>query len=269
MTSPSPLYTPANTNPAHRLYWVLDLFWHTPPVDASWLHPLTSMLRPHGIRIFRHRCTQAGATQFLLKTRPDLSPQRFTRLVKGNLQALLRPQRTNAFRRNYGFRSVGSSKRTVVERYVIRQIPHHRFVDPRFEAFLSRFQIQKAETDLSLPQKTAHSRYWYNLHIVLVNKARWRERREERLAILAEWIPKICRGRGMALAAAGILPDHAHVAVGVGSDKAPGEVALCLMNNLAYGLGMKPVFQRGYFVATFGEYDLGVFGKKAIVAPPK
>jgi hypothetical protein len=29
------------------------------------------------------------------------------------------------------------------------------------------------------------------------------------------------------------------------------------MNNLAYAAGMKPIFKFGFYVGTFGEYDLG------------
>ena len=39
--------------------------------------------------------------------------------------------------------------------------------------------------------------------------------------------------------------------------QSPGEIAVCFMNNLAYRDGMKPVFEFGYYLGTFGEYDLG------------
>jgi hypothetical protein len=40
------------------------------------------------------------------------------------------------------------------------------------------------------------------------------------------------------------------------------------MNNLAYVMGMKPVFQSGYYVTTFGEYDLGGAKGEKTTAPP-
>lgn len=269
MTHPAPLYTPANMTPRFRLYWIVDLFWHEFVDSSFWLSQLTQALKPHDIRLLRHRPTGRSASQFLLRTPPNLSPQSAVRFLKGNLQTLLRPRLPNAFRRNYAFRSLGSSRRTVVERYIASQLPHHRFVDPRFEEFLSRFQINNSGVDLSVPRKTEHSMYWYNLHVVLVNAERFRERRPERLSVLTEWIPRICQARNYALSSAGILPDHIHLALGVDSDHAPINVALCVMNNLAYKLGMKPVFQHGCFVGTFGEYDLGALDDRPIIAPPR
>jgi len=35
------------------------------------------------------------------------------------------------------------------------------------------------------------------------------------------------------------------------------DVALGYMNNIAYGYGMVPLFQSGFYAGTFGEYDLG------------
>jgi hypothetical protein len=35
------------------------------------------------------------------------------------------------------------------------------------------------------------------------------------------------------------------------------EIAVRFMNNLAYRDGMKRMFEFGYYVGTFGEYDLG------------
>ena len=40
--------------------------------------------------------------------------------------------------------------------------------------------------------------------------------------------------------------------------ESPADVALGYLNNLAYVQGMKSVYQFGYYVGTFGEYDLGV-----------
>jgi hypothetical protein len=45
--------------------------------------------------------------------------------------------------------------------------------------------------------------------------------------------------------------------LGCGLEDSPLEVALSYVNNLAYTQGMKPVYQFGFYVGTFGEYDLG------------
>ena len=268
MTPPSPLYTPSNTIPIFRLYWSFDLFWRNPPGDASWLPALTGALQHHNIRLLRHRFIAPTTSQFLLSTRPMHSPQQTAKYLKGGLQHIIRSRYPRAFQRNYGFRSLGSSKRKVVERYVESQLGHHRFADPRFEERIAGFQISNATVDLSTPRTTAHSLYWYNLHLVLVNDARWREYRAERFRIVRDSVLRIAQERDFSLSKAGILPDHLHLAMGVSSEKSPEDVAKCLMNNLAYAVGMKPVFQSGYYVTTFGEYDLGFAGEKNTIAPP-
>ena len=268
MTLPPPIYTVSNTIPAFRLYWSFDLFWRNPPGDASWLAGLTDAMRLHNIRLLRHRFIAPTTSQFLLSTCPTHSPQQAAKYVKGGLQHIIRGHFPRAFQRNYGFRSLGSSKRKVVERYIEGQLGHHRLADPRFEERIAGFQISNATVDLSTPRTTAHSLYWYNLHLVLVNDARWREYRTERFCVLRDWIVRIARERNFSLSKAGILPDHLHLAMGVSSEKSPEDVAMCLMNNLAYAMGMKPVFQSGYYVTTFGEYDLGFAGEKKTIAPP-
>jgi hypothetical protein len=65
------------------------------------------------------------------------------------------------------------------------------------------------------------------------------------------------RTKGYLLSRAGILPDHVHLTLGCPLDVAPSDVALAFLNNLAYVHGIKPMFQYGAFVGTFGEYDSG------------
>ncbi len=56
---------------------------------------------------------------------------------------------------------------------------------------------------------------------------------------------------------AGIVLDHVHLTLGGVPNQSPGEIAVGFTNNLAYRDGMKRVFDFGYYVGTFGEYDLG------------
>jgi len=53
-----------------------------------------------------------------------------------------------------------------------------------------------------------------------------------------------------------LLADHLHMTLGCALTESPQRVALAYMNNLAYGEGMKPLFEFSYYVGTFGEYDL-------------
>jgi len=54
------------------------------------------------------------------------------------------------------------------------------------------------------------------------------------------------------------VADHVHLTLGAQPKESPAEVALRYMNNLAFASGMKPIFEFGYFVGTFGEYNLKV-----------
>ena len=68
-------------------------------------------------------------------------------------------------------------------------------------------------------------------------------------------IPVIAKKWSWRISRAGILPDHIHIALGCSHEVAPDEVAISFLNNLAYVYGMKPVFQFGAYIGTFGEYD--------------
>ena len=109
-------------------------------------------------------------------------------------------------------------------------------------------------TDL---RQNAHARYWYNLHVCFVNDGRCLEIHRERLQ-LHDVILRAAAKKGHLLSRAGIVPDQLHLTLGCDVTELPAEVALSYMNNLAYACGMKRVFAFGFFVGTFGEYDLGV-----------
>jgi len=52
------------------------------------------------------------------------------------------------------------------------------------------------------------------------------------------------------------MPDHLHMALRGNIEHDPQTIALSFMNNLAYALGQKPVWEFGYYVGSFGEYDM-------------
>ena len=83
------------------------------------------------------------------------------------------------------------------------------------------------------------------------------EVREDVLKQLKTMIERVSRAKGYILSRAGILGDHVHLAAGCPIESAPCEVALAFLNNLAYVQGMRPVYQYGAYVGTFGEYHQG------------
>jgi hypothetical protein len=95
------------------------------------------------------------------------------------------------------------------------------------------------------------------LHVVSVHRERHHEIREEVLRKLHETLKWASTTHEHVLSESGILSDHVHIALGCGIDESSQDVALSYLNNLAYVQGMKPVYQYGGYLGTFGEYNLG------------
>ena len=265
---PRPLYTPANcSNSAYQLNWSYTIFWHSRPTDFSWLDELKTMNEKDHIRILQHEFKDSNMSQFLISTRPTVIPLIVAQRIKGRLQRILCDSVPNAFQRNYSLRSIGSTKREKLEKYIAGQVAHHPMGDSAVQDRLDDYQIRNLDVDLSLPQRTAHAQYWHNLHIVLANDGRYMEIRHELMDRLREMIVKVSKSKGHRLSRAGILPDHIHITLGCSLDESPENVVLCYMNNLAYACGMKPVFQYSYFVGTTGDYDLGVIPRPVVQNP--
>jgi REP element-mobilizing transposase RayT len=262
---PDPIYTADNCRePAYQLNWSYSLFWHAAPPEAAWLEPLQKATEADGIRILQHEFADQSVSQFLVSTRPDVAPQFIAQRLKGRLQILVRETTPSAFKRNYSIRSVGSANRATIDEYLQSQLDHHPCADERVTEQLQRLQIHNADVDLSQPSHTSHAIYWYNLHLVLVNDGRYREVHDEPLQALHDMIVRASRAKSHDLSRAAILPDHIHLALRCGIEESPESVALSYLNNLAFASGMKRVFRLGYYVGTFGEYDLGVISRKGL-----
>jgi len=257
MAAPEPLYTSANCSFCGPLRWGLTVFWRTPIAEASWLTDLTRAVEADGLRILGHRFQEPGVSQFSVSTLAYTAPLLVVQRIKGRLQHLVRKSIPRPFQRNYALRSFGPATRAAVEGYIASQLQKDPMADARTQAVLEGFQINSAEVDLSRARGTAHAIYWYNLHLVLVHQERWREVRVEVLEHVKSILERICRKKGYALSRAGVLTDHIHMAIGCPIESAPAEIALGFLNNLAFVYGMKPVFQFGAFVGTFGEYHQG------------
>jgi len=253
-----PIYTASNVTPAYQLNWGLTIFWRQQPIpDHEWLTKLQAAAEPDGVRILKHRLTHNNASQFFVSTKPHVAPSEMIRSVKGRLQHLIRRRQPKAFQRNYAVRSIGAATRNVVEDYVARQSDRHPMADPRVQELLTRYQKFFPDVDLSRPVFSAHGEYWYAMHLVLVNDARWMEIRSSVLDSISRMIEQVAAKYACRLSRVGLLPDHIHLTLGCPIDKSPESIALSFLNNCAYAVGMKPVFQSGYYVGTIGEYDRG------------
>ena len=203
MPGPSPIYTLANCRAAYQLNWSLTVFWHQDVSTAEWLGALQAATEQDGIRVLEHCIADKRMSQFLVSTKPAVSPHEAVRSVKGRLQYLVRGDRPKAFQRNYCLRSVGSVTRDTVEKYVRSQPGHHVMADPRVQAIIERNQICNPHVDLSRSREGDHAVYWYNLHIVMVHVERFREVCEERLAARKAMILGVCEKQDYLLSRAG------------------------------------------------------------------
>jgi REP element-mobilizing transposase RayT len=258
MPPPAPLYTAANCNVAYQLNWSLSVFWTAPsPSPAEWLDALRSAVEPDGVRILEHHPRSPTVSQFFLSTKPQIPPFQAVHSVKGRLQYLVRQGLPRAFHRNYAIHSVGSARDTAIRNYIRDQVSHHPRADQRVQQRLAAYQIHAPEVDLSQARRSSHGEFSHNLHLVLVQDGRWSEIRDAVLGKIRDTIQGASRKKGHLLAEAGILPDHIHLALGCDVTEAPLDVALSYLNNLAYAQEMKPVYQYGCYLGTFGAYDRG------------
>lgn len=152
-----PIYRPENCAAAYQLNWSYSLFWHRTPTDFSWFGELKALNEKDHIRLLQHQFKPPNVSQFLVSTPPPVAPLLVAQRVKGRLQHLIREQTPNAFRRNYGLRSVGSTRREKLERYLQAQLEHHPMVDSRAQELLKKYQIHHPSVDLSVAQHTSHT----------------------------------------------------------------------------------------------------------------
>ena len=254
---PTPLYTPLScSSPAYQLNWSYALFWHSPTADASWLKPVSTVLEADDIRILQHHFAQPTTSQFLVSTRPSVSPKIIAQRIKSRLQHLVRDTTPNAFARNYSLRSIGTTTREVVDNYLATQIDHHPITNPTLRELFQRFQFHDTTVDLSVPSRTSHAIYWYNLHVVLVHDERYHDVNEERLRAKSAMLINSAKHKGHWLSRAAHLPDHIHFTLRGGLAESPEDIVLSYMNNLAFAVGMKSIFRNSYYVGTFSEYDV-------------
>jgi len=243
-----PIYTSENCKPSFKLYGTLAIFWKDEPISAEhWLDDLKPATEKDGARILEYRIKNEITSQFLISGRPELSPSGIIRSVKGRLQHCIRAQVPKAFKGNYSIKSIGSAKLDAVQQYLDSQLDHHRMADPIVQSKPSKYQINNPNVDLKSARYSSHGQFIYNLHLVFVHAERWREIRDERLSKSLDMIQRTARKKDHLLSKARLLPDHIHLTLDCYVTESPMEVALGYMNNIAYGHGMKPIFQSSFF----------------------
>lgn len=253
-----PIYTAANCRVAYQLHWSVALFAAQPwPGKDSWWQALQQAVDADGVRLLEFRLIEPTTGQLFVSTRPQLSPAQIIRSLKGRLQYLVREAIPQLWQRHYSITSVGDANNEVLQGYVARQVEHHPMADPRTTDRLKEAQFHDPRIDLAAPRASSHGRFTHSLQVVLENEGHGRDTREEFLAASRGMVVGVCRKKDWLLSRLGLVANHLHVLVGCGIDDIPRDVALSLMNNLAFAHGMKRVYEHSFYVGTFGPYDHG------------
>ena len=110
---------------------------------------------------------------------------------------------------------------------------------------------------LELPHRSSHGDFICNLHFVAVHEERFAEVNDDFLAKTSAMLRRVAAKKQHLLSQVGLLVDHVHWTIGCGIAEAPLEIGLAYLNNLAFAHGMRKIYQYGFYVGTFGPYDLG------------
>jgi REP element-mobilizing transposase RayT len=195
--------------------------------------------------------------QLTFSTNPRVSPKHLAARAKGRLDHAFRVAHLEyPLRRKVSVRAIGENTTQDVQRYLANQVPSARFVDSRFAAWLERFSFEDPDVDLNEPIASAHGRYWYALHLVLVMAGRFPLRDEEAMKTIRNVVPRIACKHRHRLKRMSVMPDHVHMAMVGHFEQTPEEIALVYQNNLAYALGQKRIWQESYYIGTVGEYAM-------------
>lgn len=265
-TSQGSRYTAHNLSPAFALHYDWT-GWPTagttlPPETVAVARETASLWEKDGLRLLKPHAT-AEMVQILFSVTPKVSPTFFCMRVKGRLQHALRKCGTPVdFSRKVSFRSLGENTSDVVEHYIRGQVGKADFADPRFRETMRRFTVVSDDARLAEPSESNSGRYWYNLHLVLVVADRFRVTDPEQLGRIRDAAFAVAAEGGHRIAALSVMPDHVHMALRGNIEHSPEEIALVFQNGLARAAGCR-VWQDGFYVGTFSEYDLHVIRRIA------
>jgi REP element-mobilizing transposase RayT len=257
---PEPLYRPADLRPAYQLRYGWTGWPSRSPFATNLLARVLPDIAPEwandGLRVVESSLAPEQI-QLTLSATPQVAPVTLAGRIKGRLQHHCRRHGAPLdFSRKLAVRSLGNPTRAEVEAYVRNQVPNEALADERFRKVLASCTVVRPEVDLSRPTESHSGRYWYNLHLVLVVRERYRVGEETALAKIRDMALRVCAKKGYAASALAVLADHLHLAVRGDVARSPEEVALAFLNNLAYALGQRPWWEAGYYAGTFGEYGM-------------
>ena len=256
-----PIYTAENVKVIHRLHycwsgWLKERSGSFPRTLGAAFEQCRDAWKDDGLEL-EHWNTDADQLQCLVAAQPGISPVTCCARIKGRLQHALRKLGTpTAFSRKVGFRSLGENTREIVAAYVARQADKSDYVDDRFKDWLDRFRIAEPEC-LTEPTISAHGRYWYNLHlVVVVADRRYPMTRRETFHTLRSEMLRIAQESDCGIGSLAPMPDHVHAALRGDIRQSPLELALTFLNGLANALGRNRCWSQEVYTGTFSEYEV-------------
>jgi REP element-mobilizing transposase RayT len=256
--APQALYTSSNCSAAYQLNWSLSVFGEVPfPPYALNLENLNAALAKDQVKLLESHVRADNVVQFFLSSRPETRPSEIVRVVKGRWAYLSRSTQPIQLRRNYRITSVGSAKNDVVDAYVSRQPQRHAMVDPRVQKMIESLQYRDESLVLPVPRRNHYGESIVAYHLVVETEGNWHDVREAALTGYRNAVVAVGRKQNWPVARIGLVCNHMHILLGAGVGEAPAEIALSILNNLAYTQEMKAIFKFSYYIGTFGKYDLG------------
>lgn len=259
---PEPIYKKETINPpSYQLRygwtgWLSDTSFDELPddVEKAW----RKTLEKDGIRVLDLDADNEKI-QCISSIVPGVSPVTFTTRIKGRLQyALKKLAGPVTFSRKVSMRTIGETRNAIVTCYIQNQVRESDYADPDYRKMLKTYTENAGDVDLSEPQKTRSGRYWYNLHIVLVTRDRFRMRKEHNFQITQEGIEKIAEKHDYKISTYSIMPDHLHLALRGNIQMSPEDIALSFLNNLAFLHDQNAIWEHSYYAGTFGDYDMNL-----------
>jgi REP element-mobilizing transposase RayT len=262
MSEVEPVYCRDDLHVAYQLNWSLTVFAREQvPESHRWIDELRRTTEADGVRILECRQRDDNLCQFLLSTKPVVSPVAIIKSIKGRLQHALRKEIPRLWQRNYRIASVGDANCPTLQQYVARQPHHHEMAQPRVQERIEATQFHDPRVDLAAVQYSQHGQYIANLHLAFENRDRLPDIRVESLHKTRDAVIRASRKHGYRLSRIGVAGNQFHVLLGCNMNHDAMFIALSLMNNIAYVHEMKPVLEYSFYAGTFGTYDLAAIRK--------
>jgi len=260
MTNPTPIYTSNQADPAYCLRFSWTGFpsgrFFTGLPSPELLHEIAPLWEEDGIRLLENYWSDEKI-QLTFSTKPAVSPVVIAQRAKGRVQYALRKANTpQKFSKKLSIRSVGNNTTKDVTEYIRSQVENETYIDPKFAQKMRQMTVIDPTVDLSIPSRSAHGRYWYNLHVVLVTAERHNVFDIDALELTRDGCFRIANRKLYRLSGVSVMPDHLHLALRGDYNKSPEEIALEFKNNLAFLHGQQAIWNSGFYVGTFGEYNM-------------